>query len=145
MLTITLQNYATKKIVCFGRYDYENSRDDVTYIKCDDEVTLINKFLNFWEQQAPDVITGWNCELYDIPYIAGRIERILGEKEARRLSPWKNLYRKEIVIAGRTQISYDIAGVSVIDYLDLYKKFTYKLQESYRLDHIAFVELGQKN
>jgi DNA polymerase elongation subunit (family B) len=144
MLTITLQNYATKKIVCFGRYDYENSRDDVTYIKCDDEVTLINKFLNFWEQQAPDVITGWNCELYDIPYIAGRIERILGEKEARRLSPWKNLYRKEIVIAGRTQISYDIAGVSVIDYLDLYKKFTYKAQESYRLDHIAFVELGQK-
>jgi DNA polymerase elongation subunit (family B) len=144
MLTITLQNYATKKIVCFGRYDYENSRDDVTYIKCDDEVTLINKFLNFWEQQAPDVITGWNCELYDIPYIAGRIERILGEKEARRLSPWKNLYRKEIVIAGRTQISYDVAGVSVIDYLDLYKKFTYKAQESYRLDHIAFVELGQK-
>jgi DNA polymerase elongation subunit (family B) len=144
MLTITLQNYATKKIVCFGRYDYENSRDDVTYIKCDDEVALINKFLNFWEQQAPDVITGWNCELYDIPYIAGRIERILGEKEARRLSPWKNLYRKEIVIAGRTQISYDVAGVSVIDYLDLYKKFTYKAQESYRLDHIAFVELGQK-
>jgi len=144
ILTITLQNYATKQIVCFGRYDYLNDRDDVTYIKCDDEVTLVNKFLNFWEHQSPDVITGWNCELYDIPYIAGRIERILGEKEARRLSPWKNIYRKEIVIAGRTQISYEVAGISVIDYLDLYKKFTYKAQESYRLDHIAFVELGQK-
>jgi DNA polymerase elongation subunit (family B) len=144
MLTITLQNYATKKIVCFGRYEYLNNRDDVNYIKCDDEFDLIHKFLNFWEQQSPDVITGWNCELYDIPYIAGRIERILGEKEARRLSPWKNIYRKEIVIAGRTQISYEVAGISVIDYLDLYKKFTYKAQESYRLDHIAFVELGQK-
>jgi DNA polymerase elongation subunit (family B) len=144
ILTITLQNYATKQIVCFGRYDYDNSRDDVTYIKCDDEVTLVRKFLHYWEQQEPDVITGWNCELYDIPYIAGRIDRILGEKEARRLSPWKNIYRKEIVIAGRTQISYDVAGISVIDYLDLYKKFTYKAQESYRLDHIAFVELGQK-
>ena len=144
ILTITLQNYATKQIVCFGRYDYENSRNDVTYIKCDDEVTLVRKFLHYWEQQAPDVITGWNCELYDIPYIAGRIDRILGEKEVRRLSPWKNIYRKEIVIAGRTQISYDVAGISVIDYLDLYKKFTYKAQESYRLDHIAFVELGQK-
>jgi len=144
ILTITLQNYATKQIVCFGRYDYSNNRNDVVYIKCDDEVTLVNKFLHFWEQQSPDVITGWNCELYDIPYIAGRIERILGEKEARRLSPWKNIYRKEIVIAGRTQISYEVAGISVIDYLDLYKKFTYKAQESYRLDHIAFVELGQK-
>jgi DNA polymerase elongation subunit (family B) len=90
------------------------------------------------------VITGWNCELYDIPYIAGRIERILGEKEARRLSPWGNIRRRELVIKGREQISYEISGVSVIDYLDLYKKFTYKAQESYRLDHIANVELGQK-
>jgi DNA polymerase elongation subunit (family B) len=90
------------------------------------------------------LITGWNCELYDIPYIAGRIDRILGEKEARRLSPWGNIRRKELVIKGREQISYEVAGVSVIDYLDLYKKFTYKAQESYRLDHIANVELGQK-
>jgi DNA polymerase elongation subunit (family B) len=82
--------------------------------------------------------------LYDIPYIAGRIDRILGEKEARRLSPWGNIRRKELVIKGREQISYEVAGVSVIDYLDLYKKFTYKAQESYRLDHIANVELGQK-
>jgi len=82
--------------------------------------------------------------LYDIPYIAGRIDRILGEKEARRLSPWGNIRRKELVIKGREQISYEVAGVSIIDYLDLYKKFTYKAQESYRLDHIANVELGQK-
>jgi DNA polymerase elongation subunit (family B) len=82
--------------------------------------------------------------LYDIPYIAGRIDRILGEKEARRLSPWGNIRRRELVIKGREQISYEVAGVSIIDYLDLYKKFTYKAQESYRLDHIANVELGQK-
>ena len=145
ILTITLQNYATKQIICFANSrDYNNVRKDLAYVKCSDEIDLIHRFLAFWQQNTPDAITGWNCELYDIPYIAGRIERILGEKEARRLSPWGNIRRKELVIQGREQISYEIAGVSVIDYLDLYKKFTYTNQESYRLDHIAFVELGQK-
>jgi DNA polymerase elongation subunit (family B) len=145
ILTITLQNYATKQIICFANArHYDNTRKDLAYVKCSDEIDLIHRFLAFWQQNTPDAITGWNCELYDIPYIAGRIERILGEKEARRLSPWGNIRRKELVIQGREQISYEIAGVSVIDYLDLYKKFTYTNQESYRLDHIAFVELGQK-
>jgi DNA polymerase elongation subunit (family B) len=145
ILTITLQNYATKQIICFANSrEYDNTRKDLAYVKCSDEIDLIHRFLAFWQQNTPDAITGWNCELYDIPYIAGRIERILGEKEARRLSPWGNIRRKELVIQGREQISYEVAGVSVIDYLDLYKKFTYTNQESYRLDHIAFVELGQK-
>jgi DNA polymerase elongation subunit (family B) len=144
LLAITLQNYATKRIICFASRPYINTRNDVVYVECRDEIDLIQHFLAFWEKETPDVITGWNCELYDIPYIAGRIDRILGEKEARRLSPWGNIRRKELVIKGREQISYEVAGVSIIDYLDLYKKFTYKAQESYRLDHIANVELGQK-
>ena len=144
LLAITLQNYSTKHIICFASRPYINTRKDVVYVECRDEIDLIQHFLAFWERETPDVITGWNCELYDIPYIAGRIDRILGEKEARRLSPWGNIRRKELVIKGREQISYEVAGVSVIDYLDLYKKFTYKAQESYRLDHIANVELGQK-
>jgi len=144
LLAITLQNYATKRIICFASRPYINTRKDVVYVECRDEIDLIQHFLAFWERETPDVITGWNCELYDIPYIAGRIDRILGEKEARRLSPWGNIRRKELVIKGREQISYEVAGVSIIDYLDLYKKFTYKAQESYRLDHIANVELGQK-
>ena len=144
LLAITLQNYATKNIICFASRPYINTRNDVVYVECRDEIDLIQHFLAFWERETPDVITGWNCELYDIPYIAGRIDRILGEKEARRLSPWGNIRRRELVIKGREQISYEVAGVSIIDYLDLYKKFTYKAQESYRLDHIANVELGQK-
>jgi len=145
ILTITLQNYSTKNIICFGNSrEYRNDRKDVVYVKCIDEIDLIQRFLAFWEQNVPDAITGWNCELYDMPYIAGRIDRILGEKEARRLSPWGNIRRREIVVKGRDQISYEISGVSILDYLDLYRKFTYTNQESYRLDHIAFVELGQK-
>jgi len=144
LLAITLQNYATKNIICFASRPYVNTRKDVLYVECRDEIDLIQHFLAFWERETPDVITGWNCELYDIPYIAGRIDRILGEKEARRLSPWGNIRRRELVIKGREQISYEVSGISIIDYLDLYKKFTYKAQESYRLDHIANVELGQK-
>lgn len=145
ILAITLQNYLTKNIICFANSrEYNNTRDDVNYVKCDGEIDLIHRFLAFWEQNTPDAITGWNCELYDIPYIAGRIDRILGEKETRRLSPWGNIRRREIVVKGRDQISYEISGVSILDYLDLYRKFTYTNQESYRLDHIAFVELGQK-
>jgi len=145
ILAITLQNYFTKNIICFGNArEYNNTRKDVMYVKCIDEIDLIQKFLAFWEQNTPDAITGWNCELYDIPYIAGRIDRILGEKEARRLSPWGNIRRREIVVKGRNQVSYEVSGVSILDYLDLYRKFTYTNQESYRLDHIAFVELGQK-
>ena len=144
LLAITLQNYATKNIICFASRPYINTRKDVLYVECRDEIDLIQHFLAFWERETPDVITGWNCELYHIPYIAGRIDRILGEKEARRLSPWGNIHKRELVIKGREQISYEVSGISIIDYLDLYKKFTYKAQESYRLDHIANVELGQK-
>jgi DNA polymerase elongation subunit (family B) len=104
----------------------------------------LNKFLFYWENNYPEVITGWNCSFYDIPYLCGRIDRILGERDARRISPWRLLTRGEVTLNGRSNIVYDIGGITVLDYLDLYKKFTYSNQESYRLDHIAFVELGQK-
>jgi DNA polymerase elongation subunit (family B) len=96
------------------------------------------------EENTPEVVTGWNSKLYDIPYLVRRIDRILGEKLMKRLSPWGLITEIETYITGRKHISYDIGGISQLDYLDLYKKFTYTNQESYRLDHIANVELGQK-
>ena len=93
----------------------------------------------------PEVITGWNCELYDIPYLVGRVDRIMGEKMTKKFSPWGIVRRNEIHIQGRLNIAYDLAGISVIDYLDLYKKSpATPNQESFKLDHIAMVELGQK-
>ena len=82
--------------------------------------------------------------MYDIPYLARRINRVLSEKHKKSLSPWNLIQEKEIYIQGRKNLAYDIAGVSCLDYLDLYRKFTYSNQESYRLDHIAMVELGEK-
>ena len=82
--------------------------------------------------------------MYDIPYLVRRLDRVLGEKLMKRISPWGLITERKTVIKGREQIHYDIGGISQLDYLDLYKKFTYKAQESYRLDYIAEVELGQK-
>ena len=68
----------------------------------------------------------------------------MGEKWMKSLSPWGKVNMREVYIQGRRNLAYEIVGVSILDYLDLYKKFTYTNQESYRLDHIANVELGQK-
>ena len=107
------------------------------------EQDLLADFHKWWVHNTPDIITGWNCNLYDIPYICRRIERVLGDKFQKSLSPWNKVNMREVYIQGRRNLSYDILGVSILDYLDLYRKFTYTNQESYRLEHIATVELGQ--
>ena len=144
LLAITVQDYTSRKLKVFATRDYHNTRKDVEFIYCDDEKHLLQCFLAYWQTDFPDVLTGWNVELYDIPYICGRLERLFGEKELKMMSPWGMVKSEEIEIKGRTNILYNLMGINVLDYMDLYKKFTYTNQESYRLDHIAFVELGQK-
>ena len=144
LLAITVQDYQTRKLKVFATRDYHNTRKDVDFIYCDDEKHLLQCFLAYWQTDFPDVLTGWNVELYDIPYICGRLERLFGEKEVKMMSPWGMVKSEEIEIKGRTNILFNLMGINVLDYMDLYKKFTYTNQESYRLDHIAFVELGQK-
>ncbi len=146
ILLITIQDYNTKQIRTWGLGAFNNKQDNVIYKGFRTEYELLNDFINWWmiEENTPEVITGWNSKLYDIPYMCRRIERILGEKLMKRMSPWGLVTEDRTVIMGREHISYDIGGVSQLDYLDLYKKFTYKAQESYRLDYIASVELGQK-
>jgi len=146
VLLITIQDYNTKQIRTWGFGKFNNIQSNVKYRSFSNEYDLLNDFINWWmiEDNTPEVITGWNSELYDIPYLVRRIDRILGEKLMKRMSPWGLVTERETFISGRKHISYDIGGVSQLDYLNLYKKFTYKAQESYRLDHIANVELGQK-
>ncbi len=142
LLSITVKNQQNKEIVVFGLRDYKTNRKDVTYFKCESEKDLLYDFINFWRSNFPDIITGWNTEFFDIPYLVNRIKNILGEDDAKRLSPWGEVYSKEVYQMGRTQMVYDIRGIAALDYFDLYRKFTYTNQESYRLDHIANVELG---
>ncbi len=144
ILLITIQDYSTKDIITWGTGAFNNTQSNVKYIQCESEYALLNSFINYWENNTPEVITGWNIQFFDIPYICGRLLRVLGEKRAKRFSPWGLVSSEEVFVNNRQQVCVDIGGITQLDYLDLYKKFTYKAQESYRLDYIAEVELGQK-
>jgi len=143
ILCITIKNLNTKQVFTWVTREFAAPNHINLYL-CDNEHKMMQHFISWWAENTPDIVTGWNCNLYDIPYICRRTNRILGEKWAKSLSPWNKISENEIYIKGRKQISYNLLGVSILDYLDLYKKFTYTNQESYRLDHIAFVELGQR-
>jgi len=141
ILLITIKDFATGKFITWGTREYHGENE---YRVFSDEQDMLTDFIQFWVHNTPDIITGWNCNLYDIPYICRRIDRILGDKWMKSLSPWNKVNMREVYIRGRKNLAYDILGVSILDYLDLYQKFTYTNQESYRLDHIATVELGEK-
>jgi DNA polymerase elongation subunit (family B) len=128
----------------FGVGDYSKHRDDVHYARCRDESDLIRRFLDLWTRWHPDVVTGWNVQFFDIPYLVNRITKLFGEAEAKKLSAWNKISAREVMIRNREEQTYDILGTAILDYLELYKKFTYSQQESYRLDHITHVELGEK-
>ena len=144
ILAITIQDYATKKIVSWGVKPFTHNRSDLVYHYCESEFALLNTFIQYWMDNTPEIVTGWNLQLYDIPYICKRLNRVLGEKLMKRMSLWGLVSEGEVFINGRKHTTFDIGGVTQLDYMDLYKKFTYKTQESYRLDYIAEVELGQK-
>ena len=143
MLSITIKDMVTKQYYCWATREFEAPEGVETNIFWT-EHEMLNHFIGWWAENTPDILTGWNVNLYDVPYIARRVNRVLGEKWMKSLSPWNRANEREIYVQGRKNYAYDISGVNILDYLDLYRKFTYSNQESYRLDHIAFVELGQR-
>jgi len=145
VLLITIKDNHHKQIVTFGSRPYMTDRKDVKYMHCKDESDLLKMFVVFWSNNYPDVVTGWNINAFDIPYLVNRIRLVLGDEYVKRMSPWGIVNDKKAYVGGGTSIqSYNFVGISVLDYLDLYKKFTYTNQESYKLDYIASVELGKK-
>lgn len=144
LTAITLSRKGEK--VVLGMKDYTPSDENVHYIKCKDEWHLLNNFLKIWQsgRYQPDIVTGWNIEFFDIPYLVNRIKGVLGDHEAKKLSPWGFLEERTIEIRGRDNQTFTPAGINVLDYLNLYKKFKFEMQESYKLDNIAEKELGIK-
>ena len=153
---ITVKNNIDDIFYVWGLGDW--SKDDsivpelkVKYIKCDNELDLLHKFLHHWENNYPDVVTGWNSRMFDIVYIVQRVKKLLGDAHANRLSPWSKdmrncLYGREIEFVNNKALVYEIRGIQQLDYMDLFKKFAYSYgtQESYKLDHIASVVLGER-
>ena len=136
-----------------GRKDFDKHKtitgidpDDISFMKFDSEIALLQRFIQIWQMEYPEVVTGWNVEYFDVQYLVTRIIRLLGEQAAKKLSPWGRISPHSITKFGKEQKSYKIAGMTVIDYMDAFKKFGYKYgpQESYKLDHIAHVVLGEK-
>lgn len=132
------------KIISYGCGEFIPNNKTITYKKFSNEIALLKAFIDDFSSYYPDIITGWNVKFFDIPYLINRIKNIFGEQEANKLSPWKKLKEREVNIMNRQHEYYDIYGISILDYLDLYKKYSFTPQESYRLDYVASAELGEK-
>ena len=156
ILLITVKDLVSRQIITFGCGDFDdvNSEEITTlratgnkflYVKCDNERDLLETYVRFHSDNHPDIITGWNVELFDIAYLIARVERLFNDENAtkKKFSPWGLVQRKNMNVMGREMFTYEMKGIAVLDYLDLFKKFTYSNQESYKLDHIASVELGK--
>jgi len=150
-ITAIAIKYLNGQTVVFACGDYDKTLDKVndttgiTYVKCDDEYNLCKKFLRFWEENCPDAISGWNIKFFDIPYIVNRFNKVLGEDETKKLSPWGYINSRKTVMNNRELVAYDFVGVSTLDYIELYRWYAPggKSQESYSLNNICNVELGE--
>jgi len=149
---ITTKNNIDDTYYTFGCMDYDVDKSlmqdhAVEFIWCEDERDLLNKFVKHMNTTSPDVLTGWNIEFFDIPYLVNRIAKICGESTMKRLSPWKMVDARETHTGfGQSTIKYELKGIAILDYMAIFKKFGYSYgpQESYKLDHIANVVLGER-
>lgn len=139
---ITLKKDGIFHVWAYG--EFKTDREDVRYYQCNNEKELFIKFLSEWSNEYPDIVTGWNITFFDIPYLVRRMSTVLGESEAKRFSPWKLIKERRVRTKFKEETVYNICGVASLDYLEMYQKFTYTQQETYKLDHIGFVELGER-
>ena len=147
IISITAKEHTTKKIVVFGMNNFVNDRPDVNFVKCATERDLIEKFKEFWLEYNPDIVTGWNVKFFDMPYLMNRFRRLMGDEYILQFSPWGVVTQQSARVTAKgfnkEQKYWDIMGVATLDYLDLYRKHTFVRRESYKLDYIGEVELGE--
>jgi len=132
------------KYYVFGLKDYDVRQGNVEYYLAEDEEDLLQQFIATWRALDVDVVTGWNVQFFDIPYLVNRITNVFDLDTARKLSPWGHFTTRNAIIHGREQMAMTLVGIAILDYLELYKKFTFTQQSSYKLNHIAYIELGQE-
>ena len=146
---ISIKDSLTNRCYVFGLQPYYSDRDDISYMLCDSEEHLLRKFQEFFVELKPDIITGWNCKWYDVPYLIRRMRTMFDDRFINKLSPWNRIKErtKRTYRFAKTQVQeeiyYHISGIAILDSLDMYKKFTYVNRESYSLDYIGQVEVGE--
>jgi DNA polymerase elongation subunit (family B) len=141
---ITLYDSLKKKYTVLGLQQYSNPDPDVNFVFCSSEEELLNRFIDIIRDDPPDILSGWNSDRYDIPYIVNRIVKILGSEKSYLLSPYNRVYTKTFLSKfNKQEIVYRFDGISCVDYLDIYKKFCMSNRENYKLDYIGNAELGE--
>ena len=143
---ITAWDSLVNKYYIFSKYPYNGNNliENSVFVYCENERNLLMKFIKFWQAlDYPDIVSGWNSNGFDFPYIRNRILKVLGDSAFLSLSPY-GIIRDYLAVdkMQRELTRYDIAGVNNLDYLDVYAKFKITKQESYKLDFIAESELG---
>ena len=144
VICITIKNHSNKQILTWGTGDFISKKANVTYVKCQNEKHMLLEFLKFWCKNHPDILTGWNVKFFDMPYLMNRMRYIFDNDTINKMSPWNYVNADRIQLGNKSNQIWNILGISVLDYFDLYKKFTYVRQESYKLNYIAKVELGEQ-
>lgn len=145
IIAITLESQGIYYVFGCGEYWTNKKRTDIKYTQCKNEFELIEKFLERWRLEDPDVVSGWYIGGFDIPYIYNRLRRLYDDQKPNELSPWNYIYEKTIFFKGQEKTQYVITGISTLDYIDLFQKYApHPNQESYKLNHIAHVILGEK-
>ena len=140
---VAITVYLNDVYYVWGNQDYTPSRKNVIYKKFESEKEMMHDFVMWWRTQEIDIVTGWNTRFFDLPYIYNRLTRLFGdEKFALKLSPWNRVFKTVVQMGGQHLDEITIEGINALDYLEVYKKFTYTAKESYRLDAIAHEELG---
>jgi len=148
---ITVYDTLDKHYYSWGLGEYKPELDNVTYVDCKTEKDLLWNFLNFYRKDPPDILSGWNSETFDIPYIINRLNNVFGEDVRNMISPMNEelrtpVYARHFMGAfGREQTKYIVEGISMLDYLDIYKTFSMGQRDSYKLDSIGEYEgVGRK-
>lgn len=151
VITITIKNNIDDTYYVWGMKPYNSDKKlisaRVEYRQFVDEKSMLLDFVTWWAtpKNNPDILTGWNSRFFDVPYLVNRIRQLLGDETVNLLSPWGFIESQEVKTKHGVQIAYVIAGISQLDYMDLFRKFTthtYGNQESYKLGSIANVVLG---
>lgn len=147
---ITFKNIHTQQTYSFGlqpdqnnKVKYKVARKNIEYVDCDTEAELFRGFLDKWAEVQPDIIMGWNIEMFDIPYLINRMYKFFEEKEiSQALSPWNNIRATTVKFMNQEKPGYQISGVSILDYMRLYRKYVLEPRENYKLGFIAENDLG---
>lgn len=144
---ITMKLFKSKDIFVLGFEDYAPKEPEllkmvedgyrIHYKKCANEKELLRYFVEIWQRLDPDVVTGWNISMFDIPYIIKRIKYNFDEEFIKKLSPFGKIKQNTINVFNKEVDMYDIVGVQRLDYMEVYKKFSSSVEESYSLNYLS--------